>query len=302
MRKRKYEEKGEETNEKNYHGKRVKKLKKRDLKKNNTIYLNLNNDQNINKKISEFKLPKKPEISNSSNDITSSKIAKSSKKHTHIKTLLPDSSTSNNKNEIVTDTNLSNNNIDTKFNIAKKTWRIQLPAQIQLCGPSQAGKSYKVIQIIKESNRIFEHDINQIIYISPLSPHHDNEEEGAGFARQTTSSKELSIKNNNAAIEGKNSNSSNYNNQGLRLALGSQNTAKLKNRIYQKALRIVCDQENKLLFVTNKLLSLDEVKEIYPEGRVLIVIDDMMCMKSLAGLDELSSMDAHHGNLTVLYS
>lgn len=156
----------------------------------------------------------------------------------------------------------------------------------------QSGKSFKIQQILEESDYIFEKDIKQIIYISPLSPHHENEEAGAGFGNRSfyrlQQSQQHSLLGEKEA-------------QGIRLALNGEDDG-LYDREYQNSLRSICEKTGKRLYIANHLMNLKEIRNIYPRDHVLLFLDDLPCFQSLAGLNNLSSMEAHHGLISCVYS
>ena len=54
-------------------------------------------------------------------------------------------------------------------------WKIILPFQCQILGPSDSGKSYLLLELIKNSHKIFEKDIKNIAYVAPQANTTDTE-------------------------------------------------------------------------------------------------------------------------------
>lgn len=65
----------------------------------------------------------------------------------------------------------------------------------------------------------------------------------------------------------------------------------------------VCKEANKQLSVTDTIPTVKQARETFPEGELLLILDDLTSHSSynnnLAGL---SSYDSHHKRVTVIYS
>lgn len=127
---------------------------------------------------------------------------------------------------------------DTEF------WKIKTPAQIQFVGPSQSGKSTKLLALVEQDGRVFDREFKQVIYAAP------NAQEDSAFC----------------------------------LELGK-----------------ICERTGKLFRSLDVLPGISAIREEYREGDVLLLLDDLICFPSLAGLSELSSLHAHHARITCVY-
>lgn len=150
-------------------------------------------------------------------------------------------------------------------------WRIKTPAQLEFLGPSQVnlflqkrnikvsihdkilfflsifqcGKSTKVLKLVSEANRIFDKEINQIIYASP--------------------------------------------------------SAQSLDHGYLKELRDICKESNKRLALFERIPLIREVRDIYPTGQIILILDDLTCFEDLSSLTALGSLYAHHACITCVY-
>ena len=71
---------------------------------------------------------------------------------------------------------------------------------------------------------------------------------------------------------------------------------------YISKLQEICKNTNKSLYVTDILPQISEIKEIFPSNPIILILDDLTSFENLKGLSEISSLHAHHSDLTVLYS
>lgn len=77
----------------------------------------------------------------------------------------------------------------------------------------------------------------------------------------------------------------------------------LEDSAYVGKLLDVCERTGKELAVKDRPPTVAEVREVFPEGDVLLILDDLTSYSSYpSNLSELSSLHAHHSNITVLYS
>lgn len=49
----------------------------------------------------------------------------------------------------------------------KDFWKIKTPAQLQFVGPSQSGKSTKLLALVEQDHRLFDREFKQVIYAAP---------------------------------------------------------------------------------------------------------------------------------------
>lgn len=123
-------------------------------------------------------------------------------------------------------------------------WQIATPAQIQFIGPSQCGKSTRVLQLLEDDGAIFDRAFRQVIYAAP---------------------------------------------------------AVKKDSPFVNQLRSLCVKKNKHLLLSDTVPRPEEIRRHFADDHVLLILDDLMCFPSLAGLTELSSMHAHHSLITCVY-
>lgn len=130
--------------------------------------------------------------------------------------------------------------------MGKPAWVIRTPAQIQLVGPSQSGKSTFLKKLLEEDDNIFDVAFSQIWYASPYAE--------------------------------------------------SQDT------VFTDELRTICASRNRRLFTSENVPNVEEVRDQYPEGAVLLILDDLLSFEKLDHLVDLSSIHAHHRNISCLYA
>ena len=71
---------------------------------------------------------------------------------------------------------------------------------------------------------------------------------------------------------------------------------------YVKQFVTIAKSVKKEVYILEKLPSVEEVREIYPQHPVLLIVDDLTSMKDLTGLSELSSFYCHHANISLIFS
>ena len=64
----------------------------------------------------------------------------------------------------------------------------------------------------------------------------------------------------------------------------------------------VCESKNKSLTVLDKVPSIEELKSIYPDRDILLILDDLLSFSEVKGLTEISSLHAHHQGISTVYA
>lgn len=135
----------------------------------------------------------------------------------------------------------------------KEDWLIRTPAQIQFLGPSQSGKSYRILQLLAQQRAIFDRPFDRVIYAAPGLGHDDD-----GNDRDD------------------------------------------KERSYLERLKAACRAGG-----ISELLIASEVPRVQDvaaeKKRTLLILDDLLCFPRLTALTELSSLHAHHLDISCLY-
>ena len=116
-----------------------------------------------------------------------------------------------------------------------------------LAGQSQTGKSTLILDIVKHTDRLFDSDIHQIVYVAPCASSADTE--------------------------------------------------------YVKELHLICREKNKKLIVYDKPPKAKDLREIFPHGPILCLLDDVSSYSDYPqDLAELSSVLVHHLSITCIFS
>lgn len=130
--------------------------------------------------------------------------------------------------------------------VEKDAWRIKLPCQIQFLGPTQSGKSTKILELVEQSDRVFERPVHQFVYVAP------------GALKEDCT--------------------------------------------YVQKLYDIVNRAGKKLHVLDRLPTVVEVVETFPQGDRLLIVDDLTSLPNLDGLTELSGYYSHHANVSLVYS
>ena len=129
--------------------------------------------------------------------------------------------------------------------MATAAWSIQTPAQLQLVGPSQAGKSAWISKLLSDDERVFDVSFKQIWYASPYAHSRDAD--------------------------------------------------------YVALLYEACRKSGKRLHTSDTIPSAEQMRQVYPTDPMLFIADDLLCFDHCASLIELSSMHAHHQQISCIY-
>lgn len=68
-----------------------------------------------------------------------------------------------------------------------------------------------------------------------------------------------------------------------------------------REIRLICEKRKKKLAVSKRLPTVQEIKDLFREGHILLILDDVTCLERLEGLSEISSLHSHHNLISVIY-
>jgi len=143
-------------------------------------------------------------------------------------------------------------------------WQIKTPAQLQFLGPSQSGKSTRILQLLAQQQALFDRPFKKLVYAAPgLQSASDNAEDG-----------------------------------------GELDTAvHVKEKAFLNSLRAAAAEGGfQEVYITATLPSVADICESDTAPTpTLLVLDDLLCFDTLTSLTELSSLYAHHRDISCIY-
>lgn len=148
---------------------------------------------------------------------------------------------------------------------AAEDWQIKTPAQLQFLGPSQSGKSTRILQLLAQQRALFDRPFEKLVYAAPGLQSASAESDADG----------------DAAVHA-------------------------KERAFVDALRAAAAEGGfREVYITATLPSVADIcasdAAATTTTPTLLVLDDLLCFDTLTSLTELSSLYAHHRDISCIY-